>query len=300
MSKLNCWTFMQCGREAGGKNVTADGPCPAALSTLADGINGGANGGRICWMIRGTQCGEGALHGYAGQDGRCGGCEFRHLVEDEENNARFPDETETDFAALPIRAGAKMQFQTLDGKERRHYGRYVGAISGRSVLVVTPDDLWRQEGQRLIVRVFAGKYAYAFHTRILYCYARPSPYIHLAWPPSVTAKRVRTSQRVRAGIFGQAVRLEAENGTPVPVVVWDISTTGAAIEPERSLGGDGVAVSLAFPLHFEEVESEIAVRGVLRNVRETTAGVEFGEMNTADRLLLHYFVDYRVAENAEM
>lgn len=296
MEKTNCWTFMQCGREPGGKNTAELGVCPAAANALPDGINGGVNGGRICWAVRGTMCWESLPGGSGDRHPKCGNCEFRRLVEEEEGAARLCDEAEVDFDMLPIRVNARVQIQTLEGRERRYYGRYVGSLPGRSVMIVTPDDLSVHEGERLIIRIFSGKFAYAFHTRLLCGYSKPSPYVHLAYPASVSAKRVRAAQRVRAGILGEAVRLGVGDANPVPVVVWDISTTGAAVEPERHLGVEGASVSMSFPLSFEEVESEIMVKGVLRNVRETVVGVEFDDMTTADRLLLHYFVDYRCAE----
>ncbi len=51
--KINCWEFMKCGRELGGEKTEELGVCPAATSPYADGLNGGINGGRICWAIVG-------------------------------------------------------------------------------------------------------------------------------------------------------------------------------------------------------------------------------------------------------
>lgn len=52
--KSNCWEILGCGHGPG-----SSGPnkvCPAALDTSAAGINGGTNGGRICWAIPDTLC----------------------------------------------------------------------------------------------------------------------------------------------------------------------------------------------------------------------------------------------------
>jgi hypothetical protein len=53
--KLNCWEYRQCGREPGGRIYKILGGCPAATETRTDGVNGGVNGGRICWAIAGTK-----------------------------------------------------------------------------------------------------------------------------------------------------------------------------------------------------------------------------------------------------
>jgi len=51
MEKLNCWEYKKCGRESGGVNAEELGICPVAVEKKADGMNGGINGGRICWGV---------------------------------------------------------------------------------------------------------------------------------------------------------------------------------------------------------------------------------------------------------
>jgi len=55
--KLNCWQYKLCGREPGGKHVEEFGVCPAATESRLDGVHGGVNGGRACWVVPGTICG---------------------------------------------------------------------------------------------------------------------------------------------------------------------------------------------------------------------------------------------------
>jgi hypothetical protein len=79
--KKNCWELKNCGREPGGHAVHELGICPATTSDLYDGINGGANAGRICWAVSGTFCGgtmNGQTEGYADC---CVGCEvFKQIA----------------------------------------------------------------------------------------------------------------------------------------------------------------------------------------------------------------------------
>jgi hypothetical protein len=91
--KQNCWEFKKCGREPGGAKVPELGACRAATDTIADGLNGGKNGGRICWAVAGsysnldipdsTEC----IH--AVERFSCINCEFFALVEKEEGPANF-------------------------------------------------------------------------------------------------------------------------------------------------------------------------------------------------------------------
>jgi len=49
--KINCWEFRKCGREPNGAKAAKLGICPVSIDASADGLNGGKNGGRICWVI---------------------------------------------------------------------------------------------------------------------------------------------------------------------------------------------------------------------------------------------------------
>lgn len=82
--KLNCWQFKQCGREPGGVNVATLGVCPASTASVADCINGGKNGGRVCWIVSGTMC-HGHVEGtFAGKIGDCLACDFYgHVMREE-------------------------------------------------------------------------------------------------------------------------------------------------------------------------------------------------------------------------
>ena len=80
MSRMNCWEFFDCGREPGGTNEREFGPCPAASITELDTVNGGTNGGRLCWAIAGTFC-KGKVQGsYAQKLGDCLKCDFHTFV----------------------------------------------------------------------------------------------------------------------------------------------------------------------------------------------------------------------------
>ncbi len=45
---------MKCGREPGGEKVPELGICRAADEEFFNGMNGGKNGGRICFAVAGT------------------------------------------------------------------------------------------------------------------------------------------------------------------------------------------------------------------------------------------------------
>jgi hypothetical protein len=70
--KLNCWDVKKCCSETGNKNI-----CPVKKEFSAHGLNGGINGGRICWVIMDT-------HRKRKAQTACFQCEFHYKVMEEE------------------------------------------------------------------------------------------------------------------------------------------------------------------------------------------------------------------------
>ncbi len=82
--KKNCWELKGCGREKGGRNVVSLGICVAASDKKWHGVNGGSNGGRVCWMVAGTFC-EGKVQGtFAEKRETCATCEVFQQIKAEE------------------------------------------------------------------------------------------------------------------------------------------------------------------------------------------------------------------------
>lgn len=82
--KQNCWEAHQCGRHPGGEKNDELGVCPATTEARAHGINGGINGGRACWAIKKTLCGNQVQGGFVEKLGKCLQCNFYRKVRNEE------------------------------------------------------------------------------------------------------------------------------------------------------------------------------------------------------------------------
>jgi len=87
--KQNCWEMKNCGREPNGENVEELGVCPASTDISSDDLNGGKNGGRICWAISGTFCGGEVQGTFAQKELSCVGCEVYRMVQNEESLSNF-------------------------------------------------------------------------------------------------------------------------------------------------------------------------------------------------------------------
>jgi len=86
-NRQNCWDFKKCGREPGGSRVIQLGVCTAAITQAANGMNGGKNGGRICWAVAGTLCGGKVQGSFAQKRVTCENCDFYAKVKEEEGGA---------------------------------------------------------------------------------------------------------------------------------------------------------------------------------------------------------------------
>jgi len=82
--KTHCWEVKNCGRERGGSRESELGVCPASTCKECDKINGGKMGGRLCWALAGTLCGNRVAGTFAQKKASCTSCEFFKLVKEEE------------------------------------------------------------------------------------------------------------------------------------------------------------------------------------------------------------------------
>lgn len=74
MAKKNCWEVLACKKDG----------CPAHFERRLDGIHGGVNAGRSCWVVAGTRCGGKIQGSHAQKIGNCMKCEFYISVVQEE------------------------------------------------------------------------------------------------------------------------------------------------------------------------------------------------------------------------
>src|SRR3989304_1541240 len=82
--KINCWEHMKCGREPKGARAKDLGVCPAATYTSINGLNGGINGGRMCWAIVGIYSFADTKGPLSLNNHPCYECEFHRKVLAEE------------------------------------------------------------------------------------------------------------------------------------------------------------------------------------------------------------------------
>ena len=84
--KSNCWEVKKCGRQPGGEKSNELGICPATTELKVHGMNGGTNGGRSCWAIKQTLCGNQVQGGFSEKFVSCLKCDFYLQVRGDEGS----------------------------------------------------------------------------------------------------------------------------------------------------------------------------------------------------------------------
>jgi len=86
MGKLNCWEFKKCGSLNDRESRENFRKCLVPGMTMYDGVHGGKNAGRVCWLIPDTRCDSELQSTFANKLKHCSGCDFYKLVEKEEGD----------------------------------------------------------------------------------------------------------------------------------------------------------------------------------------------------------------------
>lgn len=92
-NRLDCWEYQGCERGPGGRRAREGDECPAAKAASLDGVNGGHEGGRACWIVTGTRCGGKSSGPYETKIHECKKCSFYARVQVEEVLRAEDDET---------------------------------------------------------------------------------------------------------------------------------------------------------------------------------------------------------------
>ncbi len=83
---------MKCGRARGADPAVDIQSCPTFSEKRLDGIHGGKNAGRACWVVGGTLCGGDIQGLFASKLGKCVMCDFYKKVRSEEEEFHIPSQ----------------------------------------------------------------------------------------------------------------------------------------------------------------------------------------------------------------
>jgi c-di-GMP-binding flagellar brake protein YcgR len=195
--------------------------------------------------------------------------------------------------------GDALQLQSLlEGQTDRFTVHVIGVMKPKSVLVTAPlldgKLIFVRDGQTYLVRAFSGLNVCAFKAKVLKAQLQPFPYLHLSYPDSVQAMRIRKAMRAPASII-VAVQTSEEGRQTGAGKLMDISVGGAKMLSPMPLGHKGDSLWLSFKVTLGDMEEYVKTPIVLRSVGEEeddqgkrmkSYGVQFGELGQSQRLII--------------
>jgi c-di-GMP-binding flagellar brake protein YcgR len=203
------------------------------------------------------------------------------------------------FEAIKLMPGDALQLQSqVEGQTERLTVHVIGVMKPKSVLVSAPSVdgklIFVRDGQTYLVRAFSGLNVCAFKAKVLKSQLQPFPYLHLSYPDSVQAMRIRKTMRAPVGII-VAVH-QSEEGRQIGAgKLVDISVGGAKMLSPMQLGHKGDSLWLSFKVRLGDMEEYVKTPVVIRSEGEEddeqgkrmkTFGIQFGELEQSQRLII--------------
>jgi hypothetical protein len=210
------------------------------------------------------------------------------------------------FDDMALRVGDRMQLAPppkLEGDPCMV--RLIGYVRDLSLLVTAPPaGCWRApviEGDNVVMRVFSGRSAFGFVCQVEKVIRIPFDYLHLSFPRLIAGRVIRRSRRIRAEI---AVKIEG--GACTTGNILNISSTGAEVFTNAAPGETGATIGLSFTLNVHGVETPLALKAVIRSVRETAGdgpawrcGVEFQNVSVEAAAALKNLIYQELIEHPQ-
>lgn len=208
-------------------------------------------------------------------------------------------ETAMSFEEVKLMPDDTLQLQPLlEGQTERYTVRVIGLMKPRSVLVTAPlvDGrlIFVRDGQTYMVRAFSGLNVCAFRARVLKSQLQPFPYLHLSYPDTVQAMRIRKAMRAPAAIIVAVHESDEGRQTGAGKLV-DISVGGAKMLSSSNLGTKDQTLWLSFKVRLGDMEEYVKTPAIIRSLGleddedgkpMKSFGMQFGELTQAQRLII--------------
>ncbi|MBT2969378.1 MAG: hypothetical protein B6D72_11665 [gamma proteobacterium symbiont of Ctena orbiculata] len=206
-----------------------------------------------------------------------------------------------------LQIGDVLQLQWAPPSENseRYAATLIGFLPGQSLVITTPRRQGRplivRDGQSFTVRMLQGSNVFGFVSHVLNASSKPYPHIHLSYPDDVESAVVRNAPRVDTEIDALAVWPQGASGAEEerPVIITDISSTGARVIDTQKLGEIGSVIQVVYTLSVCSGDDTLKLMSVIRNIRKAEAkdgrvryvhGLEFRGLNRFQHLVLCSYV----------
>jgi len=226
------------------------------------------------------------------------------------------DAAYTDFDAVHLQIGDRVQVEILEARDNiKYFTTLIGYLKGASILVKTPVvnglSLPMAVGDTVRVRMFSGVNVYTFNATVERVCLAPFAYVHLSFPTAIRAAEIRNAPRLRVDMPAMVLQINDAGGKePIPVMISNLSVSGALIDSGQRFGEVGDTVTLAFTTHIQpnDYEVKLKLKAVIHSVSKQHRadfagreffeyGVEFQSLQPPRAVLLHNFICQILMEN---
>lgn len=173
------------------------------------------------------------------------------------------------FDDLQLASDHRLQIEIPNTSTQAILARYLGHYKGGSLLVrlpnVEPDDAVLKVGDMVDIRGFSGRVAFTFSSKLLSLNYDPYVYCHLSFPEAIEGTEIRKAARVKTSFPAMVTNLNPARARTVGSVIENISTEGALISCEESIGaaGDEVEMSFKFLIAPNQYEVNLHLNAVV-------------------------------------
>jgi c-di-GMP-binding flagellar brake protein YcgR len=212
---------------------------------------------------------------------------------------------EVSLKTLRLRPGIVLNIQRMRDGAPVIGAKFIAAIEGKGVML-TPSGMESHKtdiiiGDEYLIQGFTGQTDFSFTAPVLNVFTAPFAHALVAYPAAVKAKQVRKSMRMKTALPATISPRGQEN--PIEVSIVDLSADGAMISSPNFLGGVGSLFDMAFPIEFDDVQTNLNIVAKLRHRTSTDneggrIGLSFENVSREHKLLLNYFVSRITEENS--
>jgi len=215
------------------------------------------------------------------------------------------------FSDLKLFYGDPVHLQIVESEDQQKYPcKLIGCVQGKTILMTPPVAakkyvrVWA--GQKVQLRIMVANGICLFNSTIEYISQQPYPYIHIAYPPAVVFKEIRSATRVDDSLPINVTNTVALGETPVSEGIYaDISLSGARIALKEAIGEVSDEIKIEAKVEIAGVCRKLDCNAVIRSRIERSTkeqdndfpavyGVEFIELTDEQKLLLSSYVFSRM------
>ncbi len=178
-----------------------------------------------------------------------------------------------------------------------HLVKLIGYLEDQTLIITMPrTDYPLLDGDQVMARFFCGKCAFSFTVFVDKIIKQPFKYLHLSFPKLIQGQTIRKSRRIKC-IFPAKI----ENN-PAPLVITNLSSTGAEIKTTGNIGKPGTAIALSFTVTVYNQEMPLLIQSIIRSSKKTNEdalifGLEFAELKPDQLTILNSLINQVLVEN---